>query len=535
MDVSTSFNFATLDRDLYDCQFTLDPVVKNGRRIFFVRIPRYAHNVLGRLEAVKQAFMPGGEYEASLNVAFHNLHQRSAQSNQVVTTHKAAAATVKAVVAKVEAARREAFEISLELPFIQGAVELEKSLSALIEIEVAASCAERLGKELDEVLSNDSHQATLEYYKKWVKECDGIALLADPGQKIARLEQIVKELFRADACIKGADLYKELLEYALYVVGCIEKEVAGSHIKTLIEQRVKAVQRTLSNVLQITGFSELDKATLCYLTDNESETIALPNENYFRNGQWGVWYTYGAIKEQYTALQNVAKALYRLQREVEASIRTLCCTEEQLKQHATIVRGLKQAIINERIALESVPLTNKVHAGWYYAGGLFAHASYIETLLEVGRAQLSASTQGYIRALSATVSYLKEPTIERLYSALQACSAVGVEDAAGFRNMAIYRAIDQTLARRGAQTIAWTREEQEVPRQLEQESIEWTILPDHIKSYLMKGFLRHIHFLQERDDPVFDRAYIAFSVSKGFSRVLEENSLFKALHEAYLQ
>ncbi len=512
-------------------EVTYAPLDKNGRRVFVVRSfrPTVAQeDVLGRIIAIQRRFQD--EFFPTLNDVFHQLHQRSAQNDkkgQVRTTHLALNETVLIVANDVSKATEEAFDLSEHIHLIQNRKDQCTALSSFLQIEYVSKYLTSLANDLSSILKSTYHHEALEYYKTQVKACDAIASITEFDKQLIELEKLSERALKHPLPCYGQEpliavrecekLYHEVFEYMYYVATFLTTKYPDGHYRKVLEHRLEIVKSNLKPRIHTQPyadqpFPDISREATLYLSDRATEQVALPKPNYFRNYQHGVSWTYKVIYDQYMALQNVAKALYRAQSEL------------LFGPDSFVPQGLLPVIQRERISLTKVALTTKVHAGWYYAGGLQAQLEHIETISKDKRP----------RYLHAVTQLSRQPTT---LNALFECVKATVQINDGEQHARVYGPIDQTLAQVGASLLKLSGEEEQTPKVVFARETVWTRLPSFIINYLLKGFLRNLHFSLQEADPEFEAVLHLVendpAFCKGFRQCLQESPLFAELYNAY--
>ncbi|MBS0637282.1 MAG: hypothetical protein JSS12_07210 [Verrucomicrobia bacterium] len=310
-----------------------------------------------------------GEFSQTINLRFQTLYQRSSARKNIVAQHNLWAKELELLDTKMKGAWQRAVELYEKTP-----LDLD-ALSIMVKIDTIAShLIDKCGR-VAEILRNPVHQQALIYYKETVKA---------PQKLPEEVNQYFDSLEKQPENVQNEidQLRAETLEFIAYADSRVEHQ--------------QDAPRALGPF-----------------------TVELPKENYFRNGQYLrslPYIGYPEIYNEYMALQECAKGIYHLEcrmihrfdpahfnEEVATDVRTLCLIED--------------AISFQRNRLKSKPLSNQIHAGWYYAAGLIAQAHFLQralarqaegTLLTSLRALSVLRTKGSIHELSAAALHLPE-------------------------------------------------------------------------------------------------------------------------------
>lgn len=317
--------------------------------------------------------------------------------------------------------------------------------------------------------------------------------------------------------------------------------------------------------------------------------LPLPQEDDFRNGQaftiTRLVGLYLEIKGQIEHLQDIGRALNSLESSIQNRLKTVCglqaavqdnkSVEVQIKEFETNIQGLTELIYLQQKSLEALPISNRIHAGWYYAARLLAKVNDVQLSLHQFKRLARESFAPYglatnhlieyldpaylhphdanLAALSKSKDYLAGMlAIHRLFSSIQAARLL--PDSHGTSGSStdnlkrtINDAIGEIIARLGPRTLAETPDEARVASKVllktqpdeffEQDEDRGLKLPKVIVHYLVKGFLRHTHFLKTKIDPEFDMVLVVLEndpiYKEYFDATVRQNENFNTHFQAY--
>lgn len=313
-----------------------------------------------------------------------------------------------------------------------------------------------------------------------------------------------------------------------------------------------------------------------------SSSVDLHKEDRFRNGQMvtteRVIGPYNGIRDQVEALESIAKALAKLLTVLEHRIADLCegkqaplegyhSLDDEKRSYKALIRGLEQFIQEEQQKLIELPISDRVHAGWYYAAKLLSNVREVKKVFNQFTELSQDDFSLYGGAINWLIDYLDPRdlrlagnphyftgavAITRLYASIQSvCQLTKPASSESFGDKfraMIYDTIEQIIAKKGLCTLELSAKEKEVPAlvlgKLPLETLreaikgEQEILPAAVRKYLMKGFLRHLYFSNKRVDPEFelvlDMLKNSVYYSYAFTATVRQKMDFARYHAAYM-
>lgn len=316
---------------------------------------------------------------------------------------------------------------------------------------------------------------------------------------------------------------------------------------------------------------------------DSATTIELATEDKFRNGQRMTTERligpYNGIKEQVEKLELLAKALAKLVSTIEQRIEALCegqlnpldglhSLEAEKQAYKALIQGLEQLIQDEQSSLLKLPLSDRVHAGWYYAAKLLSNVREIKKIFGQFAALVADDFSLYGGAINWLVDYLDPKdarlagdrhyfngavAITRLYASIQSfCQLRKPQHVESFEDKLkcmIYETIEQIIAKKGLCTVELSDKEKNVPALVFSKTSlddlreplkgEKEIFPAAVRKYLMKGFLRHLYFSDKRVDPEFELVLDMLKNSPyyavAFKSTVAQKLDFAKYHAAYMR
>lgn len=366
----------------------------------------------------------------------------------------------------------------------------------------------------------------------------------------------------------------------------VDPKKTALRVNALFE-RIQAIEGTLTAAVvqrrhhNETKMDEATKALVAAYVEACSKD-SLHNEDDFRNGRLftttrGIG-TYRELKEPVEQLRSCARALARLLTTLKERRAALCegniepkgdfqTLALETEYYDTILNGLVERISEQENVLTTLPLTNRVHAGWYYIARLLVKANDVRRFVAQFKKLAHHDFTSYATAIKRLIDYLdpKEPNLaknrdyftgaiatDRLWASLKsACrltKPIGQHTFSEKLRSRIYETIDQILAKAGPRTLELSQVEKHIPRKLftksplelfkEAKEEDLGMLPKSIMMYLLKGFLKSGYYSDTEIDPQFDAALTVLESDPlyvaAFFRTLEKEA-FRTYYEAYNQ
>lgn len=461
-----------------------------------------------------------GQVFSAQNQAFHYLHQRSAPLGKIQATHFEQSQKLEQLGKEIHALWQKARQLCEVLP-----------LADLEGVELFAAYLEQNNQQLVTELPRCTRNQALEDYKTLVRKCEDLASLATLDEKISGLRKIVadvKEKISKNNTPQALEVYDTLVLYVRYAALCCKRDAQEDQKRTVDQ----LLQENFSpSTVDLEGNLATDESVNKLLA--ETRAVELPNENKFRNGGWSAWLAtiplgrYVPIKNQIDTLEAVAKALYSMECKLHERMKKV--STEGLEEDAKKCQALQQLIARQFTQLAQVPLAREIHAGWHYVNALETQAKAL---------------QQSIRQFSGWASELA--LLNGLDEAVTGQSVIALVDlwnrAEVRRNMKLSKVVGDLFTRVGVRATKLTLDEQKVPQAVFSTSFTWgDPMSDHVQKYLLKGFLRFVHYQESAEkviDPCFEAVFFTLKCTPaykdGFALWLANSPAFKAMHDVYL-
>ncbi len=355
-----------------------------------------------------------------------------------------------------------------------------------------------------------------------------------------------------------------------------------------IDELVKSIERS---ELQLTGYlpvkmhqagvsEELQAKIQGYLRGASS--FRLHSEDDFRNGQMFTTQSgigrYLSIKDQVENLRKIAQALAKLLNTIEERIGDLCGADlqpapgfESLQVekdfYEMIMGGLERLIIEQKAELAELPISGRVHAGWYYAAKLLSNVKETERYMGIFKTLVREDFLNFTTASNWLIDYLDPKdsrlacdegyftgsvAISRLYATIQSHHQLRrpsrIRSFSSKLRTMIYTTIEEIIAKQGPCTLQLSEEEQLIPgfvfrnspvASLQEFTVSQELIrPEVLRRYLMKGFLKHLHFSATLADPEFeivlDILQTKLRYGDLFDELIKSNQEFSRYFSAYV-
>ncbi len=366
----------------------------------------------------------------------------------------------------------------------------------------------------------------------------------------------------------------------------LDPEKTNSLIAPLLK-RIEAIEGTLTASVAPSRRNQdtllsIEDRTLAESYIHSCRNDTLHNEDDFRNGRAlstiKLIGPYRELIEPVAKLRDIAKALTRLLATLKERRVAICegntepCGDHQSLQEETymyekLVKSLMALIGEQQEAITKLPLTNRVHAGWYYVARLFVKANDVRMHIDQFKKLARNDFISYSTSIKEVVEYLDPQerdlvkdkeyftgaiATERLWVSLQStCQLIKPLHPQSFSEKLrckIHETIDQILAKTGPRTLALTKEELKIPKELfakaplkafwQQDEEDIGILPKALVMYLLKGFLKDGYFTDAELDPQFELALCTLLTDPlyeaAFSATIEKTATFKTHFTSYL-
>lgn len=556
----------------------------NGRRVFLVSKTAPLNsdkNILTVLPGALKSFI--SEFSGKLNELFHKLYQRSATSGKVNGYHTAWELELETLDGRMQTVWDTVIGLYSQIPTLAHPRAQIEALKGIMHLEQLAFQLKEQCRALRLLLASPHHQKALECYKEMVKGCDD--LVKKPiEEKVSGLSGLfvtaslkihaaTSQLADEPPLVKEESerLYDDTLKYILHTASCFIKEIPASNekLKKDLEDLVGYVTQKLGNTATpapVVDAQQPPTSVPVSVYVQQAGTIELPVANLFRNGQYKYWadwsgFSYPEILKQVNQLTSIAKALYKVQGELQETIRSTCqrdvdslVLEAALNTHTATIQDLERLIGAEAQALQALPLSNQIHAGLYYVAGLLTQGKTISCTAEQFLQMAKGSFGLHAKALHQLIKYVESKdalaenstvtSICNLYAAVQAACAI--KEPLN-NNTRVYTVIEQILAIAGSTLLKLSAEESQIPHKL----LTRKMLPGTLRlgdasgtlqTYLMKGFLQHLHFSKTdhgTSDPELEMALFILKsdpvYKTGFNELLSTNKELQALYSAYIK
>lgn len=364
----------------------------------------------------------------------------------------------------------------------------------------------------------------------------------------------------------------------------VDPEKTALRVNILFE-RIQTIEGTLTAaVIQKRHHNQpkMDEATKTIVTKyvEACSEDSLQNEDDFRNGRLftttrGIG-PYRELREPVEQLRACARALARLLATLKERRADLCkgniepqghfqTLSAETEYYNTILNGLVELISEQEEVLTTLPLTNRVHAGWYYIARLLVKANDVRRFAAQFKKLADNDFTYYATAIKRLIEYLdpKEASLannrdyftsaiatDRLWASLKsACRLAKPVSQHTFSEKLrhrIYETIDQILAVAGPRTLELSNTEKLIPGKLfiktpleqfkEANEEDLGMLPKSLMMYLLKGFLKSGYYSDTEIDPQFDAVLTTLELDPlytgAFFRTLEKDA-FRTYYEAY--
>ncbi len=472
-----------------------------------------------------------GEFYRQLNVRFQTLHQRSVQKDLIAAQHPVWAESLIALNEKMTRVWDEARACYDQIPDIESPDDKRFALARMLHLETVAAQMQSRCQKLILLLNSPEHMQALKFYKEKLKQCEVFCTEEVEDDALLAILAEVKEMRQGlggldvDVTEEIALLYDEICKFLLYTVQKLGKDQLVDRITPEMNHHV--LQEPQSRLL------------------SHTRNVTLPAENYFRNGQWLAGWKfigYPDIREEFTALQEIAKELYYIEGMVQECLERACSSDEnfqmELRTHEERVSDF-EALINEQLVrLTTKKLSNQVHAGWYYVSSLVAQAKSV-------RSAISLAGNGEFRTYAGAVHKLRCYIEGRqdfgfpmaswdLYCAVVAWQKM--PDLSLGKNPRVYTIVTNTLKKEAQTGCVFTGFEKEIVPQVFAHTLQFHHhLPD-IQSFLIKGFLQVLYFSEEPCNPELEAVLFRFErdplYKDEFAKCMQKQEL-QQLYELY--
>ncbi len=463
----------------------------SGRRIFLLSDtaqPDASKNTLQKLTALRDEFTKS--YGHTLNQISHYYHQRKAQLGYVKVTFEGWQKELRQLEERMNSSWNRAKMLYGDIPKIANPKEKAKALSCMMHLELVADKLTEKSKSLCNKLADQSSIIALEEYKGKVKKAKSLT-------EIQELDiQILKEP----------------------------------------QQNQSEKQSKDNNTSSLSTY----------------DAVKLPTENHFRAGQsFTSWQLVGytEITAQISELTRIAKGLYSEQIALDRQVKKASKhpVDTQLtEQQITECLNLEECINDVVKQLHALPFSNQIHAGWYYAVGLKAQAKTLHTDLE----QLKLLNQGtaglYNAALHKLIEYFERSEFQwpRIDITMILCFAEATREACAItftpkQTSRTYTFIEQTLAHEATTLLPLTEPQAQIPTKVFGKWLHSNLLSGALPKYLMKGFLKTLHFSHELIDPQFEAVLYMLkfdtTYKASFEAYLKSSKEARELHDSYIK
>ncbi len=163
---------------------------------------------------------------------------------------------------------------------------------------------------------------------------------------------------------------------------------------------------------------------------------------------------------------------------------------QQLELDAARCQGLEQLVLQQIVSLADVPIAKEIHAGWYYVSALHTQAKGIKAAVERIKDMTNTTTSNelsFINNVRGVVTSKNPLTSIRNLAQQQLMAPTLFKEVADCAR--------EVFARLGHQATSLSVSEQLLPAMVFSKTFRSTNeTSELIKSYLMKGFVKYLHF-----------------------------------------
>lgn len=587
-----------------------------------------AKDTSAMVEAFKQALSTDA-FEKKLNEISQHLYQRKAEDSKIQTLHDSWGKELEDAYESMKAEWVAAEQYYKIIPLLDDPKKVAEALTCMITLEAVIPPLTRKYDELADLLESPQHREALEFYKVTKRKCKAIKTKRSTDERVqalqALLDTVSSKIEEKKESLPGKDriivqetalLYEELLRFMKYTATTFKEPIEpesysigwtlvgygtvwGSPQREatpltedemgkldLLVEKIALLEGTLTKSVlpptkEAVKLAKDDRGRVAaFMQTCEHEPLS--SQDDFRNGRplatWKVVGPYKELAAPVAVLRNVARALSSLEKTVKLRRNDICegqvapgevykSLTEEAAHYEMLVKGLIECIKEQEVALTKLPLTNRIHAGWYYIARLLVKANDVKCYIEQLKKLSNDDFISYATAIKRVIEYLAPEerdlqkakdyfkgavATERLWEGLKRVTALEKPRQQGNFSQKlrakIYEALDQILAKSGPRTLEHTFDETRIasrifakePLDRFREPMEENraILPKMLLMYLLKGFLKSGYFTTEEIDPQFDLTLHILETDPQyrptFIKTLEQTISFRPHYEAFL-
>lgn len=502
--------------------------------------PVFVKNPQWVLDMARAAYTTG--FSARLNKITHWLYQRSAPAGYVYATHKAWGGKLSLLTTEIADTAAKVEEACQYLIAKGRTQERSGALKSLLYLQTLAGGLMQKCQRLSLLLASEPYAAAVEYFNIKVAECSAIATKLKVEERVQALFEMLTEVDQKRSGVQDAlkneppvvieeakSVYEDAVQFAAYT----------GRFFTLEVMAVPDLRKKIEALLMRLGGSQGEYE----LAPLPAYPRMMPNENYFRNGQWFATWSYigySQIASQIYALQNIAEALYVQECSQNARVQ-LVCEGSKLEDDPVIRCDYRPHIVQQLQLLQAMVPSQTVHAGWNYVAGLLSHAGRVSAQNIQLEEMLSGEFSLQVVALQRVVHFfaiketsrLKGDRVYELCSLYEALCALTAGKREGENRF--FALLSNTFYAEAVLSLECSAEEKTYSAMLLEGDAVWSYAPGVFQSYLMAGFLRRVYF--EQTDQQFHAVLAKLkddpSNKDGFARCLAGSKECRELYEAY--
>ncbi len=526
------------------------------------------------LQSLRSALGQFEQIDTRINQIFHTVHERITRCSKIDEVHSALKNEVVLLNAKMTlASAKDSYKY---IPLMTDFRKTAEAITCMMHLEVLITHTQAKAKTLCNLLASQHHRQALMFYKTKVKECEGLQSKPKIEDKISTLATIFKQVKAsvvkakheltgtADPAVvqESVSLYEEVILFIQYTSTWLEKEIQATkdtHQEELqlqldrLNSSIAKKQAALAPIRSDKDSAQIDKTLQDYM--QKSKTVKMPNEHYFRNGMRGAKLVYHAVWDQVEKLQDIACALFRVNKTCLERTKDLLNgqsapsanfnhLEEEIAYYTHIINRLETLTLVQFSDLTKRPPSTKGHACWYYVADLLAQIK--EARANLGKlSQIATGSYTFcMRALGILSEYLELGSLEKagsrhanitkLYEAILAADRLCRKTDRLHKRT--YKVIHDTLALQGPKTLVLTKQEAKIPDIVFENNPFYQDEAQILQSYVMKRLVQYVRFSENTIDPEFDSVLFVLQNNVRYKDWLMHCSTdFKRLLDVYIK
>lgn len=486
-----------------------------------------------------------------------------------------------------------------EIPLLKDPRNVAAALKYMMQLESVAYPLRQRYEELILILGSSLHHEALEFYKVKKLACKEVKKATNPlANKVDALRRLLKEtneqITKTLPQFAGkypsierqtALLYEELVKFLKYSASTMHLPQAptgwfsalfgASAAVEPTEEELQALETIIQDATAIEAKiaphshsrskkRELQASDRELVTQflQQSQDVVLASEDDFRNGAiLSVIGRYNDLSQQIEHLKSIAKALTKLLHTITDRIQTVAManiaasegfdsTKAEQRHYERLMRGLEERLHDEETALTQLPISSRVHAGWYYVAKLHTNAREVRRYIGIFKQMTHPEFSIFANCANWLIEYLEQDSshfasavsVSRLYASIQGhCQLVPPNDkeclSTSLRSL-MYTTTEQIIATKGQLTLELTPAESRVALLVRNNRPLEEFEDDSIRTYLTKSFIRHLHFLEKVVDAEFEVVLNTLKTApqyEPFFQKLLKSLEFAQHHAAYLE